>query len=390
MSLIRLVYYSGVIGGWAALVGWMLAETLFFRQGQIAEEWSDLAVVGGLVGAAIGLGLNVVAGMANGQWKQLVFRAVPGLAAGAVAGAFGAVVGEGMFRVAQVVVGDSPFGSGLIRACGWMVLGLGVGAVEGLYDMSPRKLRNGLIGGAIGGLLGGSLFVPIKNLVASDTGMSSRAAGFVILGLAVGALIGLAQVVLREAWLTVLDGYRAGRQLILSQPVTCLGRGDHLALPFMGPMNAELESEHVRIVRQAGGAYVVEDNHSRLGTRLNNQALGAPAELKDGDVIKFGTNFVRFNERQHRKGQGPAVQAGGFQGQVRAAPPPPPVRSAPPKLGAAPAASSPARAQPAAAPPAAAPLKGPAPAAAPAKPSVRPPAPPRSGSIKPPPPPRAT
>jgi hypothetical protein len=267
-----------------------------------------------------------------------------------------------------------------------MVLGLGVGAVEGLYDLAPRKLRNGLIGGAIGGLLGGSLFLPIQ-MMAGGTGMSSRAAGFAILGLAVGALIGLAQVVLREAWLTVLDGYRAGRQLILSQPVTCMGRGDHLSLPFLGPMNAELESEHVRIARQSDGSYLAEDNHSRLGTRLNNQALTSPAVLKDGDVIKFGTNFVRFNERQRRKGEAPAIQAGGFQGQVRAAPPPPPVRGAPPKP-----AASPVKSPATSVPPTAAPMKGPPPPAAPAKPAVSPPrpsAPPRPGSIQPPPsPPR--
>jgi hypothetical protein len=360
MSLIRLVYYSGVIGGWAALVGWMLAEWLYYRNG-VAEGVGELAVVGGLVGAAIGLGLSVVAGMANGQWKQLVFRAVPGLAAGALAGAVGTAVGEVLLRF------------GLHRAFGWAILGLGVGAVEGLYDLAPRKLRNGLIGGALGGQLGGFLFDPIQKMVGGS-GMSSRAAGFVILGLAVGALIGLAQVVLREAWLTVLDGYRAGRQLILSQPVTCLGRGDHLPLPFLGPMNAELESEHTRISRQADGSYVVEDNHSRLGTRLNNTALSAPTVLKDGDVIKLATNFVRFNERKHRTGDGPGIQPGGFQGQVRAAPPPPQRTAAPPaKPAAAPgklSASPPASSKPAAAKPPA------------------PPGPPRSGGIQPPPPPR--
>jgi len=362
MSLIRLVYYSGIIGGWAALFGWILAEWLYYRNG-MAEGVGELAVVGGLVGAAIGLGLNVVAGMANGQWKQLVFRAVPGLAAGALAGAVGTAVGEALLRF------------GLHRAFGWMILGLGVGAVEGLYDLAPRKLRNGLIGGALGGLLGGFLFDPIRIMVGGS-GMSSRATGFVILGLAVGTLIGLAQVVLREAWLTVLDGYRAGRQLILSQPVTCLGRGDHLPLPFLGPMNAELESEHTRISRQADGSYVVEDNHSRLGTRLNNQVLSAPTVLKDGDVIKLATNFVRFNERQRRTGDAPAVQAGGFQGQVRDAPPPPQRMAAPP------ARPSATPGKPSSSPPT------PSKPAAPAVKPPSPPAPPRSGGIQPPPPPR--
>ena len=128
-------------------------------------------------------------------------------------------------------------------------MGLGIGAVDGLYERSNSKIRNGLIGGGIGGLLGGLLFDPIQNLITSQSGMSSRATAFVILGICIGAMIGFTQVVLKEAWLTVLDGYRAGRQLILGQVVTYLGRGDHLPLPFLGPMNLELETEHVKITR---------------------------------------------------------------------------------------------------------------------------------------------
>ena len=64
-----------------------------------------------------------------------------------------------------------------------MVLGLGVGVVEGIYDRSFRKIRNGLIGGATGGLIGGLLFDWIYNLELTASGRSSRAAAFVVLGL---------------------------------------------------------------------------------------------------------------------------------------------------------------------------------------------------------------
>jgi len=190
---------------------------------------------------------------------------------------------------------------------GWVVFGMGIGVVEGIYEGSKSKIRNGLIGGSIGGLLGGLLFIPIYHLIGSD--MSSRATGFVILGVCIGAMIGLAQVVLKDAWLTVLDGYRAGRQLILSQQITVLGKAEHLPLPFLGPMNKDLEPEHLRIMRLSSGSFVLEDNRSRLGTRLNNKPAQGQVALRDGDVIKFGTNFVRFNERHRKAGaEAPAVQ----------------------------------------------------------------------------------
>ena len=84
--------------------------------------------------------------------------------------------------------------------------------------------------------------------------MSSRAAAFVVLGLSIGAAIGLAHVVFRVAWLTVVDGFRTGRQLTLTQAVTVLGRGDHLPLPFLGPTNKDLDAEHLRSAACPTGA----------------------------------------------------------------------------------------------------------------------------------------
>lgn len=354
MSFVRIVYYSALAGGWGAFVGWLVAEILFFRSG-VEEGAVQAAAVGALVGAGISLGLSVVAGLANGSVIEIIRRALPAVVAGGFGGAVGSLVGNLLDKM-------------LGRAPGWMVVGLGIGIVEGLYDRSASKLRNGLIGGALGGLLGGLLFDAIQKGVVHGSGMSSRAAGFVVLGIAIGALIGLVQVVLKDAWLTVLDGYRPGRQLILSRQVTALGRGDHLPLPFLGPMNAGIESEHVRIVRQAGGAFVLEDNQTKLGTRLNNNPVTHPTPLKDGDVIKFGTNFVRFNERRRDKGQEPITPA--FQGQVRSAPPPPVRKHVPAPPPGPPVSPKPNPPQP--------------PEAKPAPPVVRPAA---HGSIPPPPPP---
>ena len=282
MSFARLVYYSAMIGGWSAFLGWMLAEYQFGGGGGFLAD----AGIATFIGAAIGAGLNAVAGLSNGQWKRLVLRAVPGLVLGGLGGAIGVVFGKILFETFD-----------LPRALGWMMMGLGIGAVEGISDHSKQKLRNGLIGGAIGGILGGYLFDPIANLIHSETGMTSRAFAFTILGVCIGLLIGIAQVVLKQAWLTVLDGYRPGRQLVLSQPVTFLGRGDHLALPFMGQHNIDLNVEHVKISRQPNGTYTVEDNQSKQGTLLNNRAVQTPTILNDGDTVKFGQNFVRFNWR---------------------------------------------------------------------------------------------
>ncbi len=287
MSLNRFIYYSAIVGGWAAFVAWLVCEFILLRNDTAASRL-QVVLVAALVGATIGGGLNLVAGFSNANWKQLLARLVPGMLCGLVGGAIGGFLGDLLFSI------------GVPRAVGWAIMGMGIGVAEGLYDRSKNKIRNGLIGGGLGGLVGGLLFDFIVNVIASTSGMPSRAAAFVVLGISIGALVGLVQVVLKDAWLTVVDGYRTGRQLILSAPVTVLGRGEHVAMPFLGQWGKELEIEHVRITRQPNGSFVVEDNNTRIGTRLNRQPLQGRQILKDGDVIAFGTNYVTFNERQRR------------------------------------------------------------------------------------------
>lgn len=301
MSLLRLVYYSAMISAWAAFVGWGVSEWLTSAASldpattshatAVAVRFMLMVATAGTIGAAIGLGLNVLGGMANGQWRQLSRRALPGLLCGCAGGIAGGLVGGLMYYC------DLP------RAIGWAVFGMGVGCAEGVYDRSLRKIRNGLVGGAAGGFVGGLMFNWICDLSLTESGAASRAAGFVVLGFSIGAAIGLAHVVFRTAWLTVVDGHRTGRQLNLTQPLTVLGRGDHVPLPLLGPTNKDLDAEHALVRRMPDGSYCLEDNHTRLGTRLNGQVLTGATPLADGDIIRVGTNLVRFNERKRRRGE---------------------------------------------------------------------------------------
>lgn len=317
MSLGRLVYYSAVLAGWAAFLAWAATEFTVF--GRLPEGILAVALAGA-VGAAIGCAVNVAAGLGQGDATAVRGRALFGLAGGAIGGAVGGAVGNFAFQL------------GLSRAIGWMLMGIGIGVIDGLQERSASKLRNGLIGGAIGGLIGGLVFDPLVAIVGSATGMSSRATALVVLGLAVGACIGLAQVVLKEAWLTVVDGYRPGRQLILSRPVTTLGRAEYLPLAFIGPMNAGVGPEQVRISRQVDGGFMLEDHGGGAPVAINRMSITGAARLADGDVIKLGPNLIRFNERRVRSAGELSVDQGSTGNQTQRGPsvPLPPPRPVPP------------------------------------------------------------
>ena len=77
MSLVRMAYYCAVISGWSAFIAWMICEYLFLSRGGDAT-W-QVVCTAAIVGAAIGAGLNAVAGLSNGGIVQTILRLAPAL-----------------------------------------------------------------------------------------------------------------------------------------------------------------------------------------------------------------------------------------------------------------------------------------------------------------------
>lgn len=304
MSFLRLIYYSAMVGGWAAFVGWFLGEAALMWRAAAPADWKMVVTVA-LCGALIGGGLNFLAGLATGQLVQALPRLAVGLGLGFVSGIIGSLLGNLFFKINTKVLGSlvgpsNPIPGFLGLMVGWTIMGLCIGVVEGIYDLNWRKIRNGMVGGAVGGFLGGMLFGPFTWILGSP--MSSRAVALVILGMCIGLSIGLAQVILREAWITVEDGFRPGRQLMLGQRETFLGTSEKANLIFIAFGARGVEPLHVCIERLPDGTYAVRDNGSRSGTLVNEQPLQGAAPLRNGDVIQFGVNKVRFNERYRPAG----------------------------------------------------------------------------------------
>ena len=355
MSFYRLIFYHAMLGGWAAFLGWLLGELLLLRRSGDLGILTILAMAA-LVGAAIGGGIALVGAVANARLQGYGLRFGFCLLGGLVGGALGGLIGNLVFRISDIVV---------LRALGWMFMGLGIGGVEGIFDQSPKKIRNGLIGGAVGGMLGGLCF-PLASAVGD---MSGRAIAFVILGVCIGLFVGLAQIILREAWLTVEEGFRPGRQFVLNVPVTILGTSEKSQLPFIAFGAKGVEPVHLRIERQSDGAFVVRDNGSRTGTFVNGAKVTEEV-LQNDDRIQLGPNVVRFrevvrhvsSEREARRKRAPSVPSAVAAAlpeamPILAAPPPPiPKAPAPPRVAAPPplprsAPPAPVYVQPAPAPP---------------------------------------
>jgi MFS family permease len=199
---------------------------------------------------------------------------------------------------------------------GWTLVGVLIGVSLGFFDLlvcmvrqedsrgAQRKILNGVIGGGLGGILGGILARSMESLWEGLFHMpvgnfwSPVATGFVALGVCIGLLIGLCQVILKEAWLKVEKGFRAGRELLLSSPEMTIGRAEGCDLGLFG--DAGIEKIHARIKRQ-GADYYLHDEGSAGGTWINDVRVHGTQRLHSGDVIRVGKCLVRFGERQKRE-----------------------------------------------------------------------------------------
>src|SRR5207248_25635 len=127
--------------------------------------------------------------------------------------------------------------------------------------------------------------------------ISKLAIGLVILGLLIGALIALAQVFLKDSWVEIASGRRAGKQMMLNKDETVIGRAVAVDLSLYAEQG--IEKQRALIVLEHH-RYILEENGTPGGTILNGQRIDNRAPLKDGDKIQVGTAVLRFGEKAKR------------------------------------------------------------------------------------------
>jgi hypothetical protein len=294
MSFKLFVYYCAVCGGWAALLAWALIQVLGLLA--LRNDWLSTSLIGSLLGMLLAAAIGSLDALLNGVGWQRFQRVGVCLGIGLLGGFVGGWLGEVLHQ-----------GLHLPRFAGWMLVGMAIGASIGVFDWAHalgagqaartalRKVRNGILGGALGGLTGGLFFEALK--WNESLPRSSLAIGLVILGACIGLWIGLAQVILKEAWVRVEAGFRAGREMLLAKAETTIGRAEACDIGLFG--DAAVEPTHARILLQ-GNRYVLVDAGTEGGTFLNDALIRRPAPLRSGDAIWVGNSLLRFGERQKR------------------------------------------------------------------------------------------
>jgi hypothetical protein len=307
MSFRLFVYYCALCGGWAAFVGWLLGAMLApGNPGDLGRN----GMIGMFLGLMIAMGLGLVDALWVLSWRQwglVIVRVTVAVLVGGVGGLLGGIIGHLLYDSTQYAA---------FLIVGWTIVGILCGVSVGSFDMmssiiskrnqvgARAKLLKCLVGGTVGGVIGAILCLYFRSSLTRlfegkgvNDLFSPTAMGFVALGACIGLLVGLAQVILKEAWVKVEAGFRAGRELILGKEKTSLGRAEGNDIALFG--DSGVERLHANIL-QDGGRYFLEDNATPGGTFLNDQKVNGRTPLQSGDLIRMGKSVLRFYERQQR------------------------------------------------------------------------------------------
>ena len=314
MALWSRIYYNAVFGGLGGLVGWMLfgvfgsrsssreAAFLFFSHQDL-----NSMLGGALIGIAIGYFVVSVEAIRDLSAVRFARLASYGALLSWFGGALGMYFGDQVNYALIFVVGKLvnlatlPALATLIetiaRGIGWSLLGVAIGASEGIAARSLGKFSYGTIGGLLGGFLGGVLFW-IFYSAASMEGSTSyfwNAMGLIILGACIGSLTAFVQAVFLPANVKVLRGWQEGREYPLDKPANLLGRDEHADIALFRDMRVEKKHAYIRRV---GKAYVLYNNGAPPGnTLVNDVPVADSRELNDGDRIQLGNILLRFQLR---------------------------------------------------------------------------------------------
>lgn len=292
MSFRMFIYYCALAGGWAAFLTWVLVQLTGIAA--MERVFVKAMLIGGLLGGMVAAAVGLIDAWQHARGLERWVRSVVAGGLGFVGGTIGGFVGQAL-----------NYYVGLPAFLGWMLagvlIGLALGAVDAFQAVrrgtdrrgAYRKLQNGLYGGLLGGLIGGLPFTFLDNVQRLRT--SGLTISLVLLGSLIGLMIGLAQVILKDAWLVVVEGFRPGRELSLTKDVTTIGRAEDCDLGLFG--DKAVAKLHARILAK-NNHYLLAPAADAGETLVNDAPVGAnPVPLHAGDSIRIGRSVIRFGER---------------------------------------------------------------------------------------------
>jgi len=260
-----------------------------------------------LVAGFIGLFIGAVDGLVCRLPRRALLCGLVGLFVGFVGGFISSILADIIYAPLTHLAMKSYGSEGLsslgfavqmiARSLAWCLAGSAMGLGQGIALRSKRLLIYGLLGGIVGGLLGGVLFDPIDAFLLGPEKPSaalSRLIGFGVIGLAVGATIGIVELLARDAWLRMTQGPLTGKEFLVFKDVMNIGSSPRSDIYLF---NDSQVAENHAVLRAVGDECEIEAKQSTSPVLLNNRSV-TRARLRHGDNVTIGRTSFVFQQRK--------------------------------------------------------------------------------------------
>ena len=261
------------------------------------------------IASFVGLGIGAADGLVCRLWRRALVGGVVGFLVGAVGAMFTSVLANVIYSpltdIAATQLASEASGARatgfllqmIARMFAWTLAGMAMGLGQGIALRSKRLFVYGFLGGVIGGLLGGLLFDPLDMVILGSSRVGAeeaRAAGFIVIGAAVGAMIGVVELLTRDAWLRMTEGPLAGKEFVIFRDTMNIGASPKSEIylfndPGVAPSHAQL-----RIIGDETEITALD----RVKPLVVNQNIVRNARLRHGDRITIGATSFVFEQRQ--------------------------------------------------------------------------------------------
>lgn len=290
---------SLIAAGAAMPAAWLLSELSAKPDPAATDLVAVAALWTGVTGLVFCALYSAWDDLASGLWEAAGRSALIGGAVGAAVGALSGAIAQWLVTaMLDDILRDATTSTDLLEmklrmayVIGWAVFGLGVGAACGAITRSNRKLLNSLVGGTLGGAVGGFAFTYIGEWLNDDLAVA-RLLSLLVIGLSIGAAIGLIEVARRQAWLKLVAGPMAGKELILYRDQAIVGSSPQAEITLI--KDPTIAPQHARIDRHGDRRAVSAINGAPVAV---NGAFVTSHRLTDGDIIGIGGSVLRYQER---------------------------------------------------------------------------------------------
>jgi hypothetical protein len=258
-----------------------------------------------LVAGLVGLCIGAVDGFICRLPKRGIISGLVGLIVGLIGGFISQLLAGFIYSPLNYLAMNQMNGGALStmgfviqmvgRSLAWGMAGLAMGLGQGIALRSKRLLIYGLLGGVVGGLLGGLLFDPIDMIGShKPTAFLSRLIALAVVGASVGGLIGVVELLARDAWLRMTQGPLAGKEFLLFKDVMNIGSSPRSDIYLF---NDPLVSENHATLRAVGDECEIETRRQDLNVVLNSRNVKR-SRLRHGDQVIIGRTMFVFQKRK--------------------------------------------------------------------------------------------